>query len=169
VNILVIDDDPILGAFLKEVLKSEGHQVILARNSVDGVQRFQDVAIELALVDVELGEAVCGCDVARRLKAISSNQNRFVPVILLTGMMDDMALTDCLDQGADDLVSKPFNRNLLEAKIRAWERVISWFETRIAAHEHALKEARKSSGAALLSPAELDVLRNASHDYRKGS
>ena len=158
-NILVIDDDVMVVALLEEILKQEGHIVTVAYNQAAGFKKFNPASIELVMVDVNLTQPMDGCDLARKLKKATLQQRRFIPIILLTGLSDDLIISDCMDQGADDLIIKPFNRNLLEAKVRAWERVISYFETRIAEQNDTLQHTNKRSKDVDLTLEELDALR----------
>ncbi|MBF0446410.1 MAG: response regulator [Magnetococcales bacterium] len=122
-KILLIDDDRIFHILIKEVLKPSGHKVFLASGPHEGIAMFEDVMPDLVLLDVHMPE-MSGCEVAPILKDIAKTEDKFVPIIFFTSSNDDHELVMCLDSGGDDLINKPFNENLLEVKLRVWERNI---------------------------------------------
>ncbi|MBF0158433.1 MAG: response regulator transcription factor [Magnetococcales bacterium] len=158
-NVLIIDDDTVVCNLLEEILRYEGHRTVVTRDGPSGLHEFQTREIELVLVDVAIGFTMDGCDVARRIKQLTMNHHRFVPIVLLTAMTDDIQLADCMDQGGDDLIMKPFNRNLLEAKLRAWERVINRFEMQRIELQQS-HDMQQDSTATLLSSEEMAALRS---------
>ncbi|MBF0124284.1 MAG: response regulator [Magnetococcales bacterium] len=160
-NVLIIDDDTMVRSLLEELLRREGHRTVTSHDGPSGLAKFQTTEIDLVLVDVTIGFKMDGCDVARRIKQLTMNDHRFVPIVLLTAMSDDIRLADCLDQGGDDLIMKPFNRNLLEAKLRAWERIIDRFEMQRIELQQS-REPQPESTAGLLSSEELAALRSRS-------
>jgi two-component system, HptB-dependent secretion and biofilm response regulator len=122
-KILLIDDDRIFHILIKEVLKPSGHKVFLAPGPHEGIAMFEKVMPDIVLLDVHMPD-MNGCDVAPILKDIAAAKDKFVPIIFFTSSNDDHELVSCLDSGGDDLISKPFNENLLEVKLRVWERNI---------------------------------------------
>lgn len=122
-RLLLIDDDRIFHLLLKEVLAHQGYTIAYANNPRDGIAMFEQDMPDLVLLDVHMPE-MSGCEVAPILKDIAKQQNKFVPVVFFTSSKDDHELVKCIDSGGDDLISKPFNENLLEVKLRAWKRNI---------------------------------------------
>ncbi|MBF0195181.1 MAG: response regulator transcription factor [Magnetococcales bacterium] len=120
-KILLIDDDVIFHILITEVLKPSGHEIFLSSGPHEGITMFEDIMPDLVLLDVHMPE-MSGCEVAPVLKEIAKEYDKFVPIIFFTSSNDDHELVMCLDLGGDDLISKPFNENLLEVKLRAWER-----------------------------------------------
>ena len=62
-----------------------------------------------------------GYEAARQIKAASVN--RFVPIIFLTAMSDEEALAQCIEAGGDDFLVKPFDKVILQSKIRSMQRI----------------------------------------------
>ncbi|MBF0380868.1 MAG: response regulator [Magnetococcales bacterium] len=122
-KILLIDDDQIFHILLKEVLKESGHEIFLSSGPHEGIVMYEDVMPDLVLLDVHMPE-MSGCEVAPILKDIAKERDKFIPIIFFTSSNDDHELVNCLDSGGDDLINKPFNENLLEVKLRVWERNI---------------------------------------------
>jgi two-component system, HptB-dependent secretion and biofilm response regulator len=122
-KILLIDDDRIFHVLMTEVLKSEGYELFLAGDPVEGIELFDNVLPDLVLLDVHM-PGMNGCEVAPILKKKAAEYGKFIPIIFFTSSNDEHELVRCIDSGGDDLINKPFNENLLEVKLRAWQRNI---------------------------------------------
>lgn len=111
-RILVIEDEPKAGEYLRNGLTESGYQVALARNGKEGLQMAQTSRYDLIVLDVMLPE-MDGWEVMRRL-----GQDRGVPVLFLSarGTLEDRLKG--LDLGADDYLVKPFSFAELLARIR---------------------------------------------------
>ncbi|MBF0425150.1 MAG: response regulator [Magnetococcales bacterium] len=160
-KVLVIDDDRLVNILLAEILHEDGYEILQAFDGPSGIERFQADRPDLVILDVCMPN-MDGCQVAREIKRLC--MGRFVPILFLTGMTDAYDLAQCLDSGGDDLITKPFNQNLLEAKLRAWERNLAVI--------HSREELNRRAGAAdafpvgsarqLLTSEEIRELQNTS-------
>jgi len=119
VNILVVDDQVANRGLLGFMLEDEGHSVVQAADGMECLSKFQSAAPDLILMDVMM-PGMDGYEAARRLKEQSDVH---VPIIFLTALSDDMSLSKCLESGGDDYLTKPINETLLNAKIKAHERI----------------------------------------------
>ena len=115
-NILLIEDDADIAAFVEMELRHEGYAVEIARDGLTGLEAALGGAHDLILLDVMLPE-MSGLEVLRRLRA-----QRDTPVILLTARDSVVDKVSGLDAGADDYVTKPFHIEELLARIRALTR-----------------------------------------------
>jgi serine phosphatase RsbU (regulator of sigma subunit)/anti-sigma regulatory factor (Ser/Thr protein kinase) len=86
-----------------------------------------------------------GYESTKKIKAMTID--KFIPIIFLTAMTDEKALSQCVEVGGDDFLTKPYNRTILKAKIDALERVSQLYNTvfqqkreLIAHYEHEAKE-----------------------------
>lgn len=122
-KILIIDDDQIFHYLLDELLASKGYEIFHAEKPSQGIEMFRKIMPDLVLLDVYMPE-MNGSEVAPILKDHAAAYGRFVAIIFFTATKDDHMLVQCIDSGGDDIISKPFNENLLEVKLRAWERNI---------------------------------------------
>lgn len=115
-EILVIEDDPVVGDMLQLILERVGYTV---QRLEDGYQAISRVDTHdppaLALLDLKLpyrdGFQVLGCF---RQHSRWSN----VPVIVLSAQTQESSVIRALDLGADDYVTKPFRPEELLARIR---------------------------------------------------
>ncbi|MBF0176125.1 MAG: response regulator transcription factor [Magnetococcales bacterium] len=156
-KVLVIDDDRLVNILIAEILHDDGYEILQAFDGPSGIERFQVDGPDLVILDVCMPN-MDGCQVAREIKRLCAG--RFVPILFLTAMTDAYDLAQCLDSGGDDLITKPFNQNLLEAKLRAWERnlkvVRAQEEKNLLAHTSETDP--PSSMGQILSPEEMREL-----------
>jgi DNA-binding response OmpR family regulator len=113
-RILIAEDDPRLGASLKQGLEESHYAVDLATDGSTALALGQDVDYDLIVLDVRLPQ-LSGFDVCRDLR----RQNRMMPIIFLTALGDIDQRVTGLDLGADDYLVKPFAFLELQARIRA--------------------------------------------------
>ena len=112
--ILIVEDDPQMGAALEQGLGDEGYRTTLLGTGVDALVELAAHPYAAAVVDVGL-PAMSGFEVARRIRDSGST----MPVLLLTARdaIDDRVKG--LDAGADDYLTKPFSFAELAARLRA--------------------------------------------------
>lgn len=118
-KILVVDDDPIGRLYASRVAASEGFEVLAAESGDAAVARFVEEAPDLVITDVMM-PGMDGREVCRRIKAAAGE--RFVPVYFLTALSDRQDLATCLEAGGDGFLTKPVDRIVLRAHIRAMSR-----------------------------------------------
>ncbi len=119
-RILIADDSDSDRLILKTLVKRLGHDVLDVANGLDAVAVFQREAPDLVLLDA-LMPIMDGMEAARRIKSLAGE--RLVPLIFLTSLSEAGALARCLEAGGDDFLSKPYNRTIIEAKIKAFNRM----------------------------------------------
>ncbi|MCH8206033.1 MAG: response regulator transcription factor [Chloroflexi bacterium] len=111
--ILVVEDDDAIRGIVSTVLQAEGYRTDLARNGVEGLDRFYLGLPDLIMMDVKMPE-MDGWETLERLRKVSD-----CPVIMLTvfGSPDDIVRG--LELGADDYLVKPFGVPELTARVKA--------------------------------------------------
>jgi len=113
-RVLIVDDDQRICRLLGRYLSSEGYEVEAA---VDG-RRMREVlasrSFDLVILDLGLPGGEDGLSLARSLRATSD-----VSIIMLTGKSDFVDKVVGLELGADDYITKPFERRELLARIRS--------------------------------------------------
>jgi two-component system OmpR family response regulator len=114
VKILVVEDDPAMGALVKHGLEEDGYEVTLVADGVEALIAVYREDFSAAAVDVMLPE-MSGFEICRHLR----QQGNGLPVLLLTARdaIEDRVLG--LDSGADDYLTKPFAFAEFSARIRA--------------------------------------------------
>ena len=109
-SILVVDDEEVMRDVLDSLLTAEGYEVELARNGEEGLDKFQQRAFDLVLLDVFLPGGMNGIEVLRRIRSI----NPTVKVIMVTGNTDPLLAREALELGALAYVDKPFDFDYLK-------------------------------------------------------
>lgn len=113
-RILIVEDDPVLADGLIRSLGQSGYAVDSAPNGERAHAMLKDDVYDLAILDLGLPK-MDGFEVLRRLRQRGGR----VAVLILTARDDVASRVQGLDLGADDYVTKPFNLDELEARIRA--------------------------------------------------
>ena len=138
-KILIVEDEPKTGDYLRQGLREAGFTVELATNGVDGLHLATQGDHDLVILDVMLP----GMDGWQVLKSLRS-QGRHMPVLFLTARDQVEDRVKGLELGADDYLVKPFSFSELLARVRT-----------------VLRRGRAGLDAAMLTVAdlELDLLR----------
>lgn len=113
-RILVVEDDPRLGASIKKGLEASHYAVDWTMEGDDGLAMGLSVPYDLVMLDVLL-PGKNGFTICRELR----NQRRTMPIMMLTAMGEVDHRVTGLDSGADDYLTKPFAFRELEARVRA--------------------------------------------------
>ena len=120
-RILLIEDDTNMAMGLVFNLKSEGFDVTHCMDGEDGLAAMAGGQFDLLVLDWMLPGAD-GLQVLRELR----KRNVSVPVLLLTARDSKEDIVEGLDSGADDYLAKPFDLNILMARIRSLLRSRAW-------------------------------------------
>jgi two-component system, OmpR family, phosphate regulon response regulator PhoB len=116
-HILVIEDEQDIRDLISFQLKSGGFQVTAvesADRAVSIIERGEK--IELFIIDWMLPGSINGLDFTKKLKSIKSYSE--IPVIMITALTQPDNIVAGLDAGADDYITKPFDLNVLQARVR---------------------------------------------------
>jgi len=117
---LIVDDEKANRLALKSLLVKQGYQTIEAVNGQEAVALFKQQNADIVFMDVMM-PVLDGYEATRQIKAASGK--RFVPVIFLTAMSDEAALAQCIEAGGDDFLVKPYEKLILQSKIRSMRRI----------------------------------------------
>ena len=112
--VLVADDDPVMRLLMLEMLGQVGLDGIEAEDGRQALERFQSMAPDLILMDVDMPnmDGFSACRAIRRLETGAA-----VPIIMVTGGDDIEAVTNAYEVGATDFVSKPINWPILGHRV----------------------------------------------------
>src|SRR5205814_3145719 len=106
-------DDSRIAELVRLYLRREGHEVLLAANGREGVRLAAEEAPDVVILDLML-PGLHGRDACLAIRRRSA-----VPIIMLTALDDERDVIAGLNVGADDYVTKPFNPEVLVARVRA--------------------------------------------------
>jgi serine phosphatase RsbU (regulator of sigma subunit) len=143
-KVLIADDTDTDRMILEAIVKKEGHAVVSARDGLEAVEKFTTHQPDIILLDA-LMPNLDGFGAAKQIKELAGES--LVPIIFLTSLTDTESLVKCLEAGGDDFLQKPYNRVILQAKIKSFNRMREMHSTmlvqrdQIAKHnEHLIQE-----------------------------
>ena len=143
-RILVVDDVVDSAKLLTCILKRHGYEVLVAHGGRQALELASTESPDAILLDIMM-PGMDGIEVCRRLKA--DDRLRKIPVILVTAKdLDDDVVTG-LEAGADDYVAKPFNRQVLLARVRAAIRIKESYDALIESNARLLREVQERKQA----------------------
>lgn len=113
-KILLVEDDPNFGAILKDYLAMNDFDVTLAKNGMEGFEKFKKDNFDLCILDVMMPYKD-GFTLAREIR----DKNKEIPIVFLTAKTMKEDVLKGYKVGADDYLNKPFDSEVLLMKIRA--------------------------------------------------
>lgn len=119
-TILIVDDEPSARDTLEALLYYEGYALNFASNGPEALAKAAELTPDLILLDVMMPD-MNGFEVCQRLR--SSAFLAEVPVIMVTALDDRNSRLQGIEAGADEFVSKPFDRTELRMRIRTILRI----------------------------------------------
>jgi two-component system, cell cycle response regulator len=122
-HVLIADDDPMFRRILLSWLEKWGYQVVVAE---DGAQAWNTLQSEhppeLLILDWMMPE-IDGTELCRRIRERQRSPYQYI--LLATGKDDKQDVVQGLESGADDYLTKPFDRNELRARLRVGRRILT--------------------------------------------
>ena len=116
-RVLIVEDDSALGSFLRQGLRLDGHEVVLAPDGEDALLAAERMRPELMVLDLSLPR-MDGMEVLAEM----AQHFHSTSVLVLTGRAGMEERVRCLELGADDVVLKPFSFHELRARLNAVSR-----------------------------------------------
>ena len=115
-TILIADDDNVGRKLLQRLLERDGHEVRSAANGREALRLFAEEPCDVVLLDILMPE-LDGIATLEQLKATPGAEH--VPVVMISAVDDTESVVRCIEMGADDYLTKPFNPVILRARINA--------------------------------------------------
>jgi DNA-binding response OmpR family regulator len=112
-QLLLVEDEDSIGAFVSAYLEQSGYRVAWVRSGEDALARLDQLRPSLVILDIGL-PGQDGFDVCRGIRARST-----VPIVMLTARDEEPDRVAGLEVGADDYVTKPFSPRELAARVKA--------------------------------------------------
>lgn len=113
-KILLVEDDANLGFVISDQLKSEGYQVVLCTNGMDGHMRFSEDEFHMCIFDVMMPKKD-GFTLAREIRTM----NQEIPILFLTAKAMTEDKIAGFNAGGDDYLTKPFSFDELSVRVKA--------------------------------------------------
>ena len=118
--ILIVDDEIISRSTVEILLTAEGYELVFAESGEEALVKAVELIPDLMLLDVMM-PGMNGFEVCQRLRA--NPRTTKLPVVMITALDDRESRLRGLEVGADDFMSKPFDRAELRARIRTITRL----------------------------------------------
>ena len=119
-KILIVDDSDTIRSFLAAAVRAMKFEPVLADCGEKALELFAAERPGLVLLDVNM-PGIDGYETARRMRAVA--QEEWVPIIFLSASEDDQDLERAIECGGDDYLVKPVSAVVLNAKMRALQRL----------------------------------------------
>lgn len=122
-QVLIAEDDPMFRRILQSWLESWGYRVIVAEDGAEAWSILQqDHPPELLILDWIMPE-IDGTELCRRIR--ERRRSPYQYILLVTGKDDTQDVVRGLEAGADDYLTKPFDRNEFQARLRVGRRILT--------------------------------------------
>jgi CheY-like chemotaxis protein len=116
-DVLVVDDDPSARLLVKALLEKRGFDVLQAGNGLEALQLLdREKGVALVVADLNMPR-MDGLELMWEIR--DRRQTRHLPVIVVTGEIDEILETQLLEEGADDYIRKPLDPRLFLARVEA--------------------------------------------------
>jgi DNA-binding response OmpR family regulator len=164
-RLLLVEDDAVIREATQLSLQRHGYEVTTAEDGLEAIEVFEKLRPDAVLLDIML-PGLDGISVCRRIRESST-----VPVVMVSARGDALDVVLGLEAGADDYVTKPFDTQVLVARLRAVLRRAVIEPVPAAASQHAAVESfgdleldrealevRRGGEQVQLTPTELRLL-----------
>lgn len=114
-SICVVEDEPDMLNLLTLILTEKGYKVSGFLNGEDALNFIETNVPDLLILDLML-PGISGLDICVKVKSNANTSH--IPIIILTSRSDEFDIINGLEFGCDDYITKPFNKNILLARIK---------------------------------------------------
>lgn len=163
-KILIADDDEITRLLLGSALTKLGHSIHEAKNGREAWENWLGGEFSLIISDWMMPD-LNGVEFCRRVRAHAREDYTYL--ILLTSRSGKTHYLEAMDAGADDFITKPFEKDEFAARIRVAERILGLHARLLAANTDLEQRVReRTAELAKALNAKNDFLSRASHELR---
>ena len=138
-KVLVVDDEPRNVRLLSMILKTQGYDVLQGYSGEEALEKVETESPDLILLDIMMPR-MNGYEVCKRLR--EAEHTEAIPIVMITALRGLDEKIKALDIGADDFISKPFDKLEVLARIRTLLRV-KYLHDELVSAQKKLKEQNK--------------------------
>ncbi|MCI8484354.1 MAG: response regulator transcription factor [Lachnospiraceae bacterium] len=153
-KLLIVEDDLVIAKTIQKHMEGWGYEAVCVEDFKDVLQTFVVQKPQLVLMDISLPfyNGYHWCDEIRKISK--------VPVIFISSASDNMNIVMAVNMGGDDFVAKPFDLNVLQAKIQAMLRRTYDFagENQLLEHQGMIFDSGK--GMVTYEGAQVELTKN---------
>ncbi len=121
-KILIAEDNPVSRRLLEKILEKDGHEVLSAEDGLKAFELFQKNEVSMVISDWMMPR-MDGLALCRKIR--SSAKENYTYIIVLTAKDQKQDLVKILNEGADDYLTKPCDRDEMRARLMTGERIIN--------------------------------------------
>lgn len=132
-KVLLAEDSRTTRAFLQLSIQSAGHVVITAEDGQEALDLLTRHEFDLILLDVIMPK-LNGIEAAQRIREYCDRRDIWIPIVFLTAMSKDDDIVRGIEAGGDDYLVKPVSEAVLNAKLKAMQRIAKMREELAAAN-----------------------------------
>ncbi len=114
-KVLVVDDEKVNREFVKLIFLTSGCDVVEAENGLEAIEKAKKEAPDIIVMDIVM-PIMNGLEACRRLKEDPATSN--IPIIMVTALGDLKHKIEGLESGADEFITKPFDKNELVLRVK---------------------------------------------------
>jgi two-component system NtrC family sensor kinase len=133
-NVLIAEDDAVSRRLLRSLLERWHHHVVEAEDGQQAWELYQQSPTSLIVADWMMPN-MDGVELIRRVRTLS--QSRYTYTMLVTAKTQKADLVAAMEAGADDFISKPFDRDELRVRLQAGQRILALHEQLTSAEKSA--------------------------------
>lgn len=148
-SILIIDDEPVAREALIALLGPENYHIEFAQNGMDGLVKAEKIQPDVILLDVMMPN-MNGYEACKRIRA--NPKLAEVPIIMITALDDQTSKVKGIEAGADDFISKPFDKTELRARLRTITRLNRYRRLQVERSRFAWMLEQAQDGYLILAP-----------------
>ncbi|MHC5009337.1 MAG: response regulator [Planctomycetota bacterium] len=131
-KILIAEDDPVARRLVERTVGDFGHDAVVVEDGLEAWKQLQSEDYDVVISDWIM-PGIDGLELCRRIRTLKDHP--FIYVLLLTARYARADIVEAIMAGADDFMVKPFDRELLRARLHAARRVVR------LQRDHALRAA----------------------------
>ena len=153
-KLLIVEDDTVIAGSIQQHMESWGYEALCVEDFQGVLQIFVAESPQLVLMDISLPfyNGYHWCDEIRKISK--------VPIIFISSASDNMNIVMAVNMGGDDFVAKPFDLNVLQAKIQALLRRTYDFAGDSALMEHKGMIFDTGKGLVTFADARIELTKN---------
>jgi CheY-like chemotaxis protein len=127
---LVVDDNNVNRCLLTALLKRDGYTVVEAEDGLQAIEKYLQHQPNIIFMDLMM-PVMDGIESCKKIKAMC-DKTSFVPIIFVTAVSDENKLSECIESGGDDFITKPVDLQVLSARIKSMERLSLLYDAHFA-------------------------------------
>jgi len=121
-KVLLAEDSRTNQLLIRAYIEEAGHEIVIVDDGQQAVEQFAEIQPDLVLMDIVM-PIKDGIEAAIEIRKICAKEESWIPIIFLSAMSESKDIERAIDAGGDDYLTKPVDAVVLNAKLRAMQRI----------------------------------------------